>query len=133
MGQNVQSFPPGLTAADYQAWLNGGAAPASFSAMSVEDAAMCALDRFEEGADFVYELAPELVQAASEEKVFLDEYCTLSKAANYRSAANRARSRTKICLGDEAYRAAFWACLSGRPVTANKSMLVQRLSFYPAP
>ncbi len=133
MGQSEQSFPPGLTAAAYQAWLKGGAAPAGFSAMSVEEAAMCALDRFEEGAQLVYQLAPEIMEAASREKVFLEEYCTTSKGANYRSAANRAASRTKICLGDDAYRAAFWACLSGGSIESGKSMLEQRLSYYPSP
>jgi hypothetical protein len=133
MGQNEQSFPPGLTQAAYKAWLDGGPAPAQFSAMPVQDAAMCALERWEDGARYVYEQAPEIVEAAAEEKVFLDEYCTMSKAANYRSAANRAASRTKICLGDDAYRAAFWACASGKPLDAAQSMIAQRLSFYPTP
>lgn len=133
MGQTEQSFPPGLTPAAYQAWLDGGPAPAQFSAMSVEDAGMCALERWEEGARYVYAQGPELVEAAAEEKVFLDEYCTKSKPGNYRSPANRAASQKKICLGDDAYRAAFWACLSGKPVEAASSMVAQRLSYYPKP
>lgn len=133
MGQDANSFPPGLTVDAYQRWVKGGPAPAGFSAMPVEDAAMCAVERWDEGARYVYAQIPDVVDALAEEKVFLDEYCTTSKAANYRSAANRAASQSKICLGDEAYRAAFWSCLSGKPVEAAKSMIDRRLSFYPVP
>lgn len=129
--QTAESLPDGVTLNEWRSWSQGGAAPEPFTAMDAQQAALCAVEKFNDGARYLYSRMSPVFDELAEEKEFLNEYCTQSKPKNYKSAYNRQRSIKKICLGEDAYRVAFFSCLTGKPIGQLKSMADILIARYP--
>jgi hypothetical protein len=127
--QRRTSLPQNVTIESIQDWAEGGRAPTAFAAMSAQDAAMCAVKRWDAAAHYMFDRIPDAVErlnAAVRGRRDLgmepadDAYCT---DVGFR--------KTKIvCLGETAFKIAYFSCLTNKPI-GQPGSLVNRLTLRP--